>query len=70
MDERYSVAGGIGCTGGSSSSSSIVIIVQPTQIENLSLIPSGLDLAGAEVELVGIVQRERKLSAALALAGQ
>ena len=41
-------------------------VVQSTQIEGLSLIPSGLDLAGAEVELVGVVQRERKLAAALA----
>jgi chromosome partitioning protein len=41
-------------------------VVQATQIEGLSLIPSGLDLAGAEVELVGVAQRERKLSAALA----
>lgn len=41
-------------------------IVQPTQVEGLSLIPSGLDLAGAEVELVAVAQRERKLSAALA----
>ena len=40
-------------------------IIQPTQIDNLSLIPSGQDLAGAEVELVGVPQRERKLSAAL-----
>jgi len=41
-------------------------VVQTTPIEGLSLIPSGLDLAGAEVELVGVGQRERKLSAALA----
>jgi chromosome partitioning protein len=41
-------------------------VVQQTQIEGLSLIPSGLDLAGAEVELVGVAQRERKLSGALA----
>jgi chromosome partitioning protein len=41
-------------------------VVQATQIEGLSLIPSGPDLAGAEVELVGVAQRERKLSAALA----
>jgi chromosome partitioning protein len=40
-------------------------IIQPTQIENLALIPSGQDLAGAEVELVGVAQRERKLAAAL-----
>jgi len=41
-------------------------VIQATQVEGLALIPSGLDLAGAEVELVGVGQRERKLSAALA----
>ena len=40
-------------------------VVQPTQIDGLWLIPSGQDLAGAEVELVGVPQRERKLSVAL-----
>jgi chromosome partitioning protein len=40
-------------------------LVQPTQVEGLWLIPSGRDLAGAEVELVGVAQRERKLNAAL-----
>ena len=41
-------------------------LVQSTQIDGLRLIPSGLDLAGAEVELVGMPQRERKLHIALA----
>ena len=41
-------------------------LVQATQVEGLWLIPSGRDLAGAEVELVDIAQRERKLSHALA----
>ena len=41
-------------------------LVQPTPIENLWLIPSGRDLAGAEVELVDLEQRERKLQQALA----
>jgi chromosome partitioning protein len=41
-------------------------VIQATQVEGLALIPSGLDLAGAEIELVGVSQRERKLSAALA----
>jgi chromosome partitioning protein len=41
-------------------------LVQPTQVEGLWLIPSGRDLAGAEVELVALPQRERKLHAALA----
>jgi chromosome partitioning protein len=41
-------------------------LIQPTQIDGLGLVPSGQDLAGAEVELVGVPQRERKLHAALA----
>jgi chromosome partitioning protein len=41
-------------------------LVHSTQIELLSIIPSALDLAGAEVELVGLVQRERRLERALA----
>ena len=41
-------------------------LVQPSQVEGLWLIPSGRDLAGAEVELVALSQRERKLHAALA----
>jgi len=40
-------------------------LVQATQVEGLWLIPSGRDLAGAEVELVDVSQRERKLSVAL-----
>ena len=41
-------------------------LVKPSQVEGLWLIPSGRDLAGAEVELVALSQRERKLHAALA----
>ena len=41
-------------------------LVQPTQIEGLWLIPSGRDLAGAEVELVELPHREHKLRHALA----
>jgi chromosome partitioning protein len=40
-------------------------LVQPTQIDGLWLIPSGRDLAGAEVELVEVPVRERKLQQAL-----
>jgi chromosome partitioning protein len=40
-------------------------IVRPTQVDNLFLAPSSLDLAGAEVELVGSMARERKLDEAL-----
>jgi chromosome partitioning protein len=40
-------------------------LVQATQIDGLWLIPSGRDLAGAEVELVDLPDRERKLQHAL-----
>jgi chromosome partitioning protein len=41
-------------------------LITPTPIDELFLIPSGRDLAGAEVELVGIPQRERRLERAIA----
>jgi len=34
-------------------------VIQPTIIENLYIIPSTVDLAGAEVELISIPQREK-----------
>jgi len=37
-----------------------------TQVDNLSLFPSNLNLTGAEVELVGVMGREHKLKKALA----
>ncbi|MQA99566.1 MAG: AAA family ATPase [Actinobacteria bacterium] len=40
-------------------------VVRSASIENLFLAPSSLDLAGAEVELVGSMARERKLGEAL-----
>ncbi|MBL7071505.1 MAG: ParA family protein [Candidatus Omnitrophica bacterium] len=39
--------------------------IMQTEIENLSIIPSNLDLIGAEVELVGAIGREYKLKNAL-----
>ncbi|OGW74820.1 MAG: sporulation initiation inhibitor Soj [Omnitrophica bacterium RBG_13_46_9] len=36
-------------------------VVVPTQIDNLSLAPSNLDLTGAEVELVNVMSREYRL---------
>jgi chromosome partitioning protein len=39
--------------------------IRPTSIPNLSLVPASLDLAGAEVELVGAEERETKLAAVL-----
>ncbi len=40
-------------------------VIRPTAIPNLSILPADPDLAGAEVELVGIPDRERRLAAAL-----
>jgi len=40
-------------------------IVQPTEVNNLFLAPSNLDLTGAEVELVGSLGREYRLKRAL-----
>jgi len=40
-------------------------LVVPTEIPNLELIPSSIALAGAEVELADLPQRERRLTAML-----
>jgi len=40
-------------------------LAQQTQIENLWMVPSGADLAGAEIELITLGQRERRLQQAL-----
>jgi chromosome partitioning protein len=41
-------------------------LARETLVENLWVIPSGSELAGAEVELIGIGQRERRLQQAIA----
>ncbi len=38
---------------------------RPTEIENLTVVPATLNLAGAEVELVSALQRENRLKSAL-----
>ena len=47
---------------------SLAETARPTTIENLHCVPATLDLAGAEVELVGSLAREHRLSEALATA--
>ena len=39
--------------------------IQPTDLSYLRLLPSDIDLVGAEIELVGMDQRERRLEIAL-----
>lgn len=41
-------------------------LIRPTAIPNLSILPADPDLAGAEVELVGLDDREKRLAQALA----
>jgi len=43
-------------------------VLRPTQVANLSLVPADTDLAGAEVELVALAEREQRLKQALAAA--
>lgn len=40
-------------------------VIVPTCCKNLSLLPSSIELAGAEIELVSVVQREGRLKKAL-----
>ena len=40
--------------------------VRPTRVPRLSIVPSGVDLSGAEIELAGLDRRERFLKDALA----
>ena len=44
---------------------SVEEIVTPTQVSNLSIIPSNINLSGAQVEMVDLERREHRLSAAL-----
>jgi chromosome partitioning protein len=45
-------------------------LIRPTAIPNLSILPADPDLAGAEVELVGLDAREKRLAQALKAGGQ
>ena len=40
-------------------------VIVPTKVDNLSVLPSSIDLAGAEVELVSLKGREKRLAYAL-----
>lgn len=41
-------------------------VIHPTPFKNVDLLPSGIRLAGAEIEMVGINRRESRLTAVLA----
>lgn len=40
-------------------------VVEPTTVKNLFVVPSSIDLAGAEIEMVGMLSREHQLRKAL-----
>jgi chromosome partitioning protein len=42
-------------------SQALETLIQPTQVSNLDMVPSSIALAGAEVELAPLEQRERRL---------
>ncbi len=44
----------------------VASIIRPTEIGHLSLIPAHINLTGAEVEMVSMIARERKLDAIIA----
>jgi chromosome partitioning protein len=44
-------------------------VIRPSAIPNLSILPADPDLAGAEIELVGLDGREKRLSGALKAGG-
>src|SRR5688572_18579956 len=46
--------------------SSLEDAVEPTSVRNLFVVPATIDLAGAEIELVPVFSRERRLGTALA----
>lgn len=45
---------------------SLLDATEPTSVKNLFLVPATIDLAGAEIELVSVMNRERRLDSALA----
>lgn len=48
---------------------SLLDSTEPTSVKNLFLVPATIDLAGAEIELVSLMNRERRLDSALAGVG-
>ncbi|MCB9508371.1 MAG: ParA family protein [Myxococcales bacterium] len=75
IDPQGNATSGVGCDRASlgrsiydalSGACELSDAVIPTTVELLSLAPASTDLAGAEVELVGVTDRERVLRAALA----
>jgi len=74
IDPQANVTSGLGVTKGGLESSvygaligntPIAQVLQATEVPNLSLAPSGIDLVGAEIELASVENREYRLREAL-----
>src|ERR1041384_7341103 len=74
VDPQANVTSGLGVEKGGIDSSiyatlidnkPIMEVIKPTEIPNLSLAPSGIDLVGAEIELASVENRENRLRDAL-----
>ena len=77
LDPQGNASTGLGVVHGERTAGSYGLLMQqdfvddaasPTGIENLAIIPADSDLAGAEIELVGIERREFRLRDCLASA--
>jgi chromosome partitioning protein len=73
VDPQANASSGLGIAPGATHIYDVLIgrcaakdAVRTTQLEYLRAIPSGPDLVGAEIELVGVEARERRLARALA----
>ena len=75
LDPQGNASSGVGVDRNSVSASTYDVLVEgklviesvlPTQIVNLSVLPANLDLAGAELQIMGMLSRETLLRQALA----
>ncbi|NKE45595.1 ParA family protein [Roseomonas frigidaquae] len=75
LDPQGNASTGLGVAAQDRSAGSYALLVEgrplgdllrPTQVANLWILPADPDLAGAEIELVGLEDRERRLATALA----
>ena len=70
LDPQGNASSGLGCRAGDGQATAYEVLVgnvdaaaaiTPTRVDGLSLLPSSLDLAGAEIELVSAFSREQTL---------
>jgi chromosome partitioning protein len=73
LDPQANATSGIGVAPGATQIYDALIgrcalkdVAQPTELEFLRVVPSGPDLVGAEIELVGAEDRERRIERAIA----